>query len=50
MVGDSLTADVGGALSVGMRALLLRRSGDQPSGVPAGVPVIRSLHEVLRHV
>ena len=50
MVGDSLTADVGGALAVGMRALLLRRSGDHPPGVPAGVPVIRSLHEVLQHV
>ncbi len=34
MVGDSLKADVQGALAAGMRAVLLRRSGDVPADVP----------------
>ena len=34
MVGDSLKADVHGALAAGMRAVLLRRSGDVPADVP----------------
>jgi putative hydrolase of the HAD superfamily len=46
MVGDSLKADVEGALAVGMRAVLLRRSGDAPSEVPDEVAVIRSLTEL----
>jgi len=46
MVGDSLKADVEGALAVGMRAVLLRRSGDTPAGLPPGVTVIRSLAEL----
>jgi HAD superfamily hydrolase (TIGR01509 family) len=46
MVGDSLKADVEGALAVGMRAVLLRRSGDTPSLVPDDVAVIRSLTEL----
>jgi putative hydrolase of the HAD superfamily len=46
MVGDSLKADIEGALAVGMRAVLLRRSGDLPQRVPAGVDVIRSLTEL----
>jgi HAD superfamily hydrolase (TIGR01509 family) len=46
MVGDSLKADVEGALAVGMRAVLLRRSGDAPSLVPQGVWVIQSLTEL----
>jgi HAD superfamily hydrolase (TIGR01662 family) len=46
MVGDSLKADIEGALAVGMRAVLLRRSGDLPQLVPAGVDVIRSLTEL----
>jgi HAD superfamily hydrolase (TIGR01662 family) len=46
MVGDSVRADVAGALAAGMRAVLLRRSGDVPHDVPAGVPVIRSLTEL----
>jgi HAD superfamily hydrolase (TIGR01662 family) len=50
MVGDSLKADVGGALAVGMRAVLLRRSGDVPPGTPAGVPVIRTLAELAAHL
>lgn len=47
MVGDSLKADIEGALSAGMRAILLRRSGDVPSLLPPGVRVIRSLTELL---
>jgi putative hydrolase of the HAD superfamily len=46
MVGDSLKADVRGALAAGMRAVLLRRSGEVPEDVPAGVPVIGSLTEL----
>ncbi|MGE3188327.1 MAG: HAD family hydrolase [Vicinamibacterales bacterium] len=43
MVGDSLTADVEGALAAGMRAVQLRRSGDVPTRVPPGEPLIRTL-------
>jgi len=46
MVGDSLKADIEGALAIGMRAVLLRRSGDLPRMVPPGVDVIRSLTEL----
>jgi putative hydrolase of the HAD superfamily len=46
MVGDSLKADIEGALAVGMRAVLLRRSGDLPRLIPDGVEVIRSLFEL----
>jgi len=46
MVGDSLKADVGGALAVGLRAVLLRRSGELPSHLPVGVRVIRTLAEL----
>jgi HAD superfamily hydrolase (TIGR01662 family) len=46
MVGDSVKADIEGALAVGMRAVLLRRSGDLPQLMPAGVEVIRSLFEL----
>lgn len=46
MVGDSLRADVHGALAAGMRAILLRRSGDVPGGLPPEVPVIRALTEL----
>lgn len=46
MVGDSLKADVEGALAVGMGAVLLRRSGDQPAQLPRGVAVIQSLTEL----
>ena len=46
MVGDSLKADIEGALAIGMRAVLLRRSGDPPQRVPPGVDVIRSLAEL----
>ena len=50
MVGDSLQADVRGALAAGMRAVLLRRSGDVPEDVPDGVPVIGALTELAAHL
>ena len=46
MVGDSLKHDIEGALAAGMRAVLLRRSGEMPPGLPAGLPVIRTLSEL----
>ena len=53
MVGDNYRHDIEGALAVGMRAILLRRSRDHmPGAVPAGpgtplrVPVIRTLGEL----
>jgi HAD superfamily hydrolase (TIGR01662 family) len=47
MVGDSLTHDIEGALRVGMRGLLVHRSGDPPpEALP--IPVIRSLAELPR--
>ncbi len=55
MVGDNLKQDIEGALGVGMRAVLVCRSGT-PQGAGAGcekrdrplpeVPVIRSLHDL----
>ena len=50
MVGDSLKADIEGALAAGMRAILLRRSGEVPPRVPPGVSVISSLAELLEHM
>jgi putative hydrolase of the HAD superfamily len=47
MVGDSLKADVQGALAAGMRAVLLRRSGEIPPEVPSGAAVITSLHQLM---
>jgi putative hydrolase of the HAD superfamily len=46
MIGDSLHADVGGALAAGLRAVWLRRAGDVvvPDAAPA--PVIRRLDEL----
>ncbi len=46
MVGDSLKADIEGALAAGMRAILLRRSGDRPAALPPGVGVITSLRDL----
>ena len=43
MVGDSITHDIDGALAIGMRAVLLRRSGEVPANLPAGLPVIQTL-------
>lgn len=45
MVGDSLTQDVDGARRVGMRGVLVRRSGADETLEP-DVPVIRSLAEL----
>ena len=47
MVGDSLKHDVEGALAAGMKAVLLRRSGAVPAGVPSNVRVIGTLHELM---
>jgi putative hydrolase of the HAD superfamily len=46
MVGDSLKADVEGALAAGLHAVWLRRSGDVPRERPPRVPVIARLHEL----
>jgi FMN phosphatase YigB (HAD superfamily) len=45
MVGDSLSHDIAGARRVGMRGVLVHRSGE-PAPASAGVPVIRSLTEL----
>jgi len=45
MVGDSLPADIEGARRLGMRAVLVSRSGPSPA-CPADVPVIQSLREL----
>ena len=45
MVGDSLPHDIVGALSAGMRGVLVHRSG-QPVTAPDDVPVVRSLLEL----
>ena len=44
MVGDSLTHDVDGAMRLGMRGVLVSRSG--PVAAPPDVPVIHSLREL----
>lgn len=43
MVGDSIRHDIDGALAIGMRAVLLRRSGEVPADLPPGLPVIQTL-------
>jgi HAD superfamily hydrolase (TIGR01662 family) len=45
MVGDSLAHDIEGARRLGMRAVLVSRSGPV-AGCPDDVPVIRSLREL----
>jgi putative hydrolase of the HAD superfamily len=45
MVGDSLTQDIEGARRVGMRGVLVARSGHVEAALD-GVPVIRSLREL----
>lgn len=50
MVGDSLRADIEGAVAAGMRGILLRRSGERPAKLPPGVEVITSLHELPEHL
>ncbi|HJU43739.1 MAG TPA: HAD family hydrolase, partial [Vicinamibacterales bacterium] len=46
MVGDSFAHDIEGALAAGMRAVLLRRSGEIPAALPRGVDVIQTLTEL----
>jgi putative hydrolase of the HAD superfamily len=46
MVGDSMRADVEGAVAAGLRAVLIRRSGERPATVPDDVTVISSLTEL----
>ena len=46
MVGDSLAHDIDGALAAGMRAVLLRRSGELPADLPPGLPVIKTLTDL----
>jgi putative hydrolase of the HAD superfamily len=46
MVGDSLTQDIDGARGVGMRGVLVRRSGAEERTIVSDVPVIRSLEEL----
>ena len=47
-VGDHVDADLEGALAVGIDAVLIDRAGRYPpDAVPEGVPVIRSLDELL---
>jgi putative hydrolase of the HAD superfamily len=48
-VGDSVEADVAGALAAGIRPVLLARDGPA-GGVPPGVPAIASLIELPRLV
>ena len=45
MVGDSVPHDIQGALALGMRGILVARSG-LSKGAPAEVPVIHSLREL----
>ena len=47
MIGGSLKADIEGAMAAGLHAVLIRRSGESPQAPPAGVPVIRSLRDLL---
>jgi putative hydrolase of the HAD superfamily len=50
MVGDSLKADIEGAVAAGMRAILVRRSGDFPPTLPAGVSCVSSLRELPSYI
>jgi putative hydrolase of the HAD superfamily len=50
MIGDSLHADVEGALAAGLRAVWLRRGGDVPVEPPTGVRVIHRLRDLLEIV
>ena len=45
MVGDSVPNEIEGALRLGMRGILVARSG-LSVGAPADVPVIQSLREL----
>ncbi len=46
MVGDSMAQDIEGARRLGMRGVLVARSGRTPVPAPDDVPVIRSLREL----
>ena len=46
MVGDSLKHDIDGALAIGMRAVLLRRSGERPPALPPDLPVLNTLADL----
>ncbi|HUR95851.1 MAG TPA: HAD family hydrolase [Gemmatimonadales bacterium] len=46
MVGDSLAHDIEGARQLGMRAVLVSRTGT-PTSCPPDVPVVQSLRELL---
>lgn len=46
MVGDSLPHDIEGARRVGMRGVLVQRSGEAPTPAAADVAVIRNLSEL----
>ena len=50
MVGDSLKADIEGAVAAGMRGFLLRRSGDVPPAMPPGITVIGTLRDLPAHL
>jgi len=45
MVGDSVPHDIAGALGIGMRGVLVARSG-LSTGAPADVPIIQTLREL----
>jgi HAD superfamily hydrolase (TIGR01662 family) len=49
MVGDSVPHDIAGALRLGMRGVLVARSG-LSAGAPPDVPVIQSLRELRAHL
>jgi len=49
MVGDSVPHDIAGALRIGMRGILVARSG-LSAGAPPDVPVIGSLRELRSHL
>ena len=49
MVGDSVPHDIAGALRIGMRGILVARSG-LSAGAPPDVPVIESLRELRSHL
>jgi FMN phosphatase YigB (HAD superfamily) len=46
MVGDSLAHDIEGARQLGMRAVLVSRTG-VPAACPSDVPVVHSLRDLL---
>ena len=46
MIGDSLSHDIEGARRVGMRGVLVHRSGGEMPSVPPGVAAIRELSEL----